>query len=152
MHFCCFLLPWGGREAASASKHVLVFIYPLVLLFCFVLYGCERLLDWVAYTEHRWNLLTVLEKPKDKREHLETFLLHHPLAEAGRAGKHSRARDEREKRVMPFPIPGRTTSLHSWGTVLMTVFWFECKMSSTGTHVWTMVFSWWYCFGSLWNV
>lgn len=150
MHFCCFLLPWGGREAASASKHVLVPIYPLVLLFCFVLYGCKRLLDWVAYTEHRWNLLTVLEKPKDKREHLETFLLHHPMAEAGRAGKHSRARDERERESCLFLFLGELHCFthEAWSSWL---FWSECKMSSTGTHVWTMVLCWWYCFGSLWN-
>lgn len=150
MHFCCFLLPWGGQEAGSASKHVLVSIYPLVLLFCFVFYGCERLLDWIAYTEHRWNLLAVLEKPKDKREHLETFLLHHPMAEAGRTENTKELEMKGKRESCPFLFLGE---LHRFTHEARSawLFWFECKMSFTGTHVRTMVFCWWYFFGSLWN-
>lgn len=110
---------WERWVATNAAKHLLVSIHPLILLFCFVLYGYKRLLDWVAYIEHMCILLTVLEKPKDKREHLET-LLHYPMVKAGRARTHSRTRDGKKERVMSSPIPGIMTSLQSWCTVLMT--------------------------------
>ena len=51
----------------------------------------------MAYIEHMCILLTVLEKPKDKREHLET-LLHYPMVKAGRARTHSRTRDGKKER------------------------------------------------------
>lgn len=72
----------------------------------------------MAYIEHTCILLMVLEKPKDKREHLET-LLHYPMAKAGRARTHSRTRDgkERESHVLSYPWDNDITSIM---TVLMT--------------------------------
>lgn len=103
---------WGRWVATNAAKHLLVSIHPLILLFLFVLYGYKRLLDWVAYIEHTCILLMVLEKPKDKREHLETWL-HYPMVKAGRARTHSRTRDgkERESHVLSYSWDNDITSI-----------------------------------------